>query len=163
MSKVMLRRQRGQFGSLAPEGYHQLTTKLNESLLIFLKEYTMICLKFVVFCAILSLGLIVGVRAFAEPKADFLLDIDGQSVAMGRNRVCAIEETPGIEFGGRVRCFSKDPDEEEPPEQIFIQVISLFHYSCGLAIDRSVICWGNLAPKSVDGKWKQISGESRSS
>jgi len=108
--------------------------------------------------------MLVDVVAFGTPKTDFLLDVDGQGVSLSRYRVCALQQTPGIDLGGRVRCWSAREEAEDPPDDIFVQVISLLHYSCGLTVDGEVICWGEseYKPKTVEGSWKQISADSAS-
>lgn len=48
------------------------------------------------------------VVGFGIPKSEFLLDIDGNSIATGREHVCVIEKKQGNSVGGRAKCFGYD-------------------------------------------------------
>jgi len=48
------------------------------------------------------------VHGFANPKSDFLLEIDGNSVSVSREHACAIEQKQGSTIGGRVKCWGLD-------------------------------------------------------
>eukprot|EP01039_Chlorochromonas_danica_P007678 gene7678-8485_t len=119
------------------------------------------------FLPFLSLFLLFShsINAFVIPKSDFLLEIDGNSVSTARGRVCALEQQPGVEVGGRARCWSRrDEDEEEEslPEAVYVQVVVGATFVCGLTIDGAVNCRGAAAiPSQLQGYFKQITADSR--
>lgn len=92
--------------------------------------------------------------------SDFFLDIDGIGIAPGHNHICVLERQPGVEVGGRPHCWGKnDHKKSNPPEEeIMIQIISGFFYSCGITLDQTVQCWGRLADTPVPGLYSQITG-----
>jgi hypothetical protein len=64
---------------------------------------------------------------------DFFLDINGVSTGLGADHVCLLEKQPGIELGGRVKCFGnseydklKAPDDVRLLLYIFIQIFRRF-------------------------------------
>ncbi len=57
-------------------------------------------------------GLCSVTNGFATPKADFLLNIDGGSVASSLYSICAIEQKQGEEIGGRAKCWGYNDDDE---------------------------------------------------
>jgi hypothetical protein len=98
------------------------------------------------------------VNAFANPKSEFVLEIDGNSISTAREHLCAIEKKQGNEFGGRARCWGFDHIEgrTKPPQDIdFVQIVTGQFFSCGVAIDQTVHCWGAI-DKTVPGLFTQI-------
>lgn len=47
-------------------------------------------------------------NGFADPKSDFLLDIDGNGVTTSREHTCILEQRFGTEVGGRAVCWGND-------------------------------------------------------
>ena len=39
---------------------------------------------------------------------DFFLDTEGMSIAPGHDHVCVLERQPGIDIGGRPRCWGRN-------------------------------------------------------
>lgn len=64
----------------------------------------------------------IGVEGFANPKSDFLFEIDGNSVSVSREHACAIEQKPGSTIGGRAKCWGLPHLEgrEEAPNDVSI-------------------------------------------
>ena len=48
------------------------------------------------------------VESFATPSSDFLLGIDGSSVATGHQHICVLEQKTGEPIGGRAQCWGYD-------------------------------------------------------
>lgn len=88
---------------------------------------------------------------------DFYNDVDGTALSAGFHHTCALEMRPSIEFGGALRCWGfNDHGQASPPQGHFIQVSSGHLFSCGIRIDETVECWGQMAPPS-EGLFLQIS------
>ncbi len=51
---------------------------------------------------------IIETQSFATPKAEFLLDVDGNSVDFSMTHICALEQKQGTPIGGRARCWGDD-------------------------------------------------------
>ena len=62
--------------------------------------------------AVLFAVFLMSVDAFITPPPDFLLPIDGNSVATGSIFVCAIEQKPGATIGGKVKCWGLEEDDK---------------------------------------------------
>ena len=60
---------------------------------------------------LLSLVFAGQISAFSTPNSDFLLGIDGSSVATGYSHVCALEQRPGSNVGGRAQCWGSEHKE----------------------------------------------------
>ena len=69
----------------------------------FLKIFVRFCI-----CIGVVFGLLSFTDAFANPKSEFLLEIDGNSISSGREHVCAIQQKQGTSIGGRVKCWGED-------------------------------------------------------
>lgn len=72
---------------------------------------------------LLNLSIIV---AFITPKSEFLLEIDGNGIALSRGYGCVIEQKYGVDIGGKVKCWGEiisNNDVVEPPEDV-----SKFYY-----------------------------------
>lgn len=63
-----------------------------------------------VYCFLLSVLsiLLVEVRPFAVPSADFLLGIDGSSIATGHSHICVLEQKATDGMGGRAQCWGHE-------------------------------------------------------
>lgn len=74
------------------------------------------------FLALLALfSLQQSAHAFVSPKSEFLLEIDGNGVAMARGYGCLIEQKHGVEIGGQVKCWGEiltDAELVDPPEDV---------------------------------------------
>lgn len=58
-------------------------------------------------------------NCFISPKSDFLLEIDGNGIALTRDSGCVIEQKYGVEIGGKLNCWGyNDEDETQPPEDV---------------------------------------------
>ena len=73
------------------------------------------------------LFIIIVVDGFANPKSEFLLEIDGNSISTAREHLCAIEKKPGNNIGGRARCWGFDhiDGRTRPPQDV-----SNFKFDC---------------------------------
>ena len=54
---------------------------------------------------LLICNLLSDLSAFEAPGIDFILDIDGSSIAVGHEHLCAIEQKHGVEIGGKMHCW----------------------------------------------------------
>ncbi len=72
-------------------------------------------------------GLCSVTNGFATPKADFLLNIDGGSVASSLYSICAIEQKQGEEIGGRAKCWGYNDDDESVVATTPTDVSSVSH------------------------------------
>jgi hypothetical protein len=60
----------------------------------------------------ITLALLVhDVSSFATPSSDFLLGIDGSSVATGYGHVCVLEQKATDGIGGRAQCWGQEHKE----------------------------------------------------
>jgi hypothetical protein len=105
---------------------------------------------------------ILPIAAFVTPNADFLLDIDGNSVSTGRTSVCVIEQTPGNQMGGRIKCWHGDDHAYTPPADMsYIQVVTGMDFSCGLTTERTAHCWGASITGQLEGSYTQLTCDSK--
>ena len=73
---------------------------------------------------LLSLSLTTGVDIL---PADVFLDTEGISIAPGFNHICVLERQPGIEIGGRAKCWGKnDHSKCNPPSDVSLCVSLVF-------------------------------------
>lgn len=49
---------------------------------------------------------------------DFFLDTEGMSIAPGHDHICVLERQPGIDIGGRPRCWGRNDYKkcDAPPD-----------------------------------------------
>lgn len=103
----------------------------------------------------------VGLGATSSPLGalpeGFHGELDGTVVSAGFHHTCALESRPSVDFGGALRCWGFDEmGQASPPHGHFIQVSSGHLFSCAIAIDETVTCWGQ-GPPSPKGLFLQIS------
>lgn len=90
----------------------------------------------------------------------FFLDAEGLSIAPGVDHICVLERQPGVDIGGRPRCWGVNDYKkcDAPKDEIFVQIISAMYFSCGINLDQSVHCWGRLPDQHISGLYTQITG-----
>jgi len=100
------------------------------------------------------------VDAFAVPKTEFLLEIDGNGITTSREHICAIEQKQGSSMGGRAKCWGDDHlgRLDAPLDIEFVQITSGMFFSCGISIDQTVHCWGHIE-SIVPGLYTQITAD----
>lgn len=67
------------------------------------------------------------VDGFVTPKSEFVLEIDGNGIAMARGYGCVIQQKHGVDIGGQVKCWGEiltDADVVDPPEDVSAPLIS---------------------------------------
>lgn len=74
------------------------------------------------------------------------LTIDGTSVAIGFNHVCVLSAMENDSPAGIPLCSGNNETKAVPPMDIprLVQVVTGTYFSCGLAEDQSVHCWGKI-------------------
>lgn len=81
------------------------------------------------------------VHGFVTPKSEFLLEIDGNGVAMARGYGCVIQQKHGVDIGGQVKCWGEiltDADVVDPPEDVSAPLQSLKLHIANLT--RIIVC-----------------------
>ena len=75
-----------------------------------------------------------------------------RQVSAGRETTCAVTSR------GELRCAGRDTHgQASPPGGIFWKVAaSKFRHSCGVAEDRTVVCWGQSGGVPADGSYADI-------
>jgi len=83
---------------------------------------------------LISLALVGRISAFSTPSSDFLLGIDGSSVATGYSHVCALEQRPGSNVGGRAQCWGSEHKEHalDAPKDVGFRIFWCGRPSFGL-------------------------------
>mmetsp|Transcript_28695 Transcript_28695/g.27492 ORF Transcript_28695/g.27492 Transcript_28695/m.27492 type:complete len:319 (-) Transcript_28695:52-1008(-) len=87
------------------------------------------------------------VVSFATPRSGFHSDIDGISIAPGSGHICVLEMKHGTDIGGRARCWGDEEEDgktQPPPDVTFIQLASGISFTCGITLEQTVLCWGNV-------------------
>lgn len=114
---------------------------------------------------ILSIIRTIESQVTSEPlPTNFFLDSDSISVCTFAHYGCAIQEQTGVEIGGRAVCWGHDEFEfgllQPPKDEIFVQLVCTEIFACGITLDQSVVCWGNLpqGKSSPGGLFSQIAG-----
>jgi len=106
---------------------------------------------------LLSSYLISSVKSFATPNSDFLLGIDGASMVVSHSHHCILEQKIDQNIGGRPQCWgSEHYGKLNVPKNLdFVQLVGGFSFSCGIAIDQTVHCWGSISGQ-IPGLYEQI-------
>lgn len=63
--------------------------------------------------------LLIFVVVMKSLPVDFYLDAEGIAIAPGFDHLCVLERLPGIDFGGRPRCWGRnDFQKTEAPKEV---------------------------------------------
>lgn len=97
---------------------------------------------------------------------DTFLDVEGVSMAITNDRICALSKPRGdIDIGGEAVCWGithEDSIFKPPKQELFVQVRGAASYFCGLTVEGTVKCWGELkessCPPKVPGIFRHITG-----
>lgn len=100
--------------------------------------------------SLLLLGLVahVPLTCSLQPLEEgFHYDVDETTVTVGHQHACVLEVEPGVDFGGRPRCWgNKRFKRLEVVNDIFIQISAGEFGTCGVSLDERVRCWGEHTP-----------------
>lgn len=98
-----------------------------------------------------------GDNGFPSLPPGFHNDVDEIYVSSGHFHSCAISHVPGLDFGGPIKCWGyNDHGQSSAPSGTFVQVSSGHFFTCGVTIDETVKCWGDI--KNVpSGLFSQVS------
>eukprot|EP01038_Epipyxis_sp_PR26KG_P014147 gene14147-18985_t len=88
------------------------------------------------------------------------MDVDGISIANGHEHICIIEQKHNNDIGGKVQCwgFESYGMLDAPKDLDFIQITAGRSFTCGVTIDQTLHCWGQISG-SIPGLFKQISAD----
>jgi hypothetical protein len=113
-------------------------------------------------CLLLTLLYAIGIDGFVTPKSEFVLEVDGNGIALSRDNGCVLTQKHGVEVGGKLFCWGdivSDTEISSPPEDInFVQIVAGSTFKCGIAVDQTVHCWGSISGM-VPGLFTQITSD----
>jgi hypothetical protein len=96
------------------------------------------------------------------------LDVAGTSIAVGPDHACVLQRIRGLDYGGRSLCWGLEyhykggiNPQAYDSEEIYIQVISGYRFSCGITLDQNVHCWGVLSTYAPKGLFNQLASSNR--
>jgi len=86
-----------------------------------------------------------------------LVGIDGASMVVSHSHHCILEQKIDQNIGGRPQCWgSEHYGKLNVPKNLdFVQLVGGFSFSCGIAIDQTVHCWGSISGQ-IPGLYEQI-------
>jgi hypothetical protein len=85
-------------------------------------------------------------------------DIDDKFVSAGYFHTCALENRPGVEIGGGIKCWGDNrKGQTSSPPGIHKQISCGKFFSCAITADNKISCWGDMKDELPDGKFTQVS------
>ena len=83
---------------------------------------------------------------------------DDQFLSSGYFHTCALENRPGVEIGGGIKCWGDNrKGQTSSPPGIHRQISSGNFFSCAISIEEEISCWGEMEGEVPEGRFKQVS------
>jgi len=71
------------------------------------------------------------------------LDLDDNTVTLGRSHACALERVDELSVGGEIVCWGDNSfGQLDPPSGLYVQLSASEHTTCAISIEEKVACWG---------------------
>jgi alpha-tubulin suppressor-like RCC1 family protein len=87
-----------------------------------------------------------------------VLDIDDKFVSAGAYHTCGLENRPGVEVGGGIKCWGDNrKGQTSSPPGIYHQISCGKYYSCAISAEDELSCWGEMEGSVPAGRFKQVS------
>lgn len=71
------------------------------------------------------------------------LDLDDNTVTLGRSHACALERVDELSVGGEIVCWGDNTHGQlDPPSGLYVQLSASEQTTCAISIEERVVCWG---------------------